>query len=56
MRRNGYSKYKRDVESYLKDIGIKGSEWRSMEMIEQNFPDIAKKYFNFTGKSNNLYK
>lgn len=55
MRRDGYKKYKRDVESYLKDIGFKGSEWRSMEFIEQRFPAIAKKYFDFVGKPFSRY-
>lgn len=49
--RGGYKKYKRDVSGYLQNIGIKGSEWRSMELIESRFPDIAEKYFDFTGKS-----
>lgn len=51
MRRNGYSIYKRDIDSYLRDIGLKGSEWRAMEMIESLFPEIANKYFDFTGKT-----
>ena len=51
MRRNGYSKYKRDIDSYIKDIGIKGSEWRAMEFIENLFPDIANQYFDFSGRS-----
>lgn len=55
MRRNGYKLYKRDVESYLKDIGIKGSEWRAMEQVENLFPEIAEQYYNFTGKSNRRY-
>ena len=50
MRRNGYKTYKRNVEQYLNDIGIKGSEWRSMEMVENLFPDIANKYFDLIGK------
>lgn len=55
MRRNGYKLYKRDVESYLKDIGLKGSEWRAMEQVETLFPEIAEQYFDFTGKSNRRY-
>ena len=55
MRKNGYSIYKRDIDGYLKDIGKKGSEWRSMEMVELLFPDIAQKYFDFDGKSNRKY-
>lgn len=46
MRRNGYTKYKRDIDGYLKDIGIKGSDWREMERVEALFPDIAKQYFD----------
>ena len=55
MRRNGYSLYKRDVDSYLKDIGIKGAIWKSMERIEEHYPDIADTYFNFDGRSNRKY-
>lgn len=50
MRRAGYRKYKRDIEGYLREIGWKGSEWRSMELIENRFPEIAKQYFDFVGK------
>ena len=50
MRRNGYSKYKRDIDGYLKDIGIKGSEWKAMELVENEFPQIANEYFDFVGK------
>ena len=49
MRRNGYSIYKRNIEQYLKDIGIKGSEWRAMEEIERLYPDIAEKFFDLKG-------
>ena len=55
MRQEGYKKYKRDVEGYLKDIGFKGSAWRSMELIEQRFPAIAEKYFDFVGKPFSRY-
>ena len=50
MLRNGYSKYKRDVDSYLKDIGTKGAIWRAMEQTERLFPDVAARYFDFDGK------
>jgi hypothetical protein len=50
MRKNGYAKYKRDIAGYLNDIGLKGSKWRAMEMVENRFPDIGKRYFDFTGK------
>lgn len=56
MRRDGYKKYKRDIEGYLKDIGVKGSEWKSMEQIEQRFPMIAEKYFDFTGRPTSQYE
>lgn len=56
MRRNGYKIYKRDVEGYLRDIGIKGSEWNAMETIENKFPTIASKYFDFTGKPTSQYE
>lgn len=55
MRRNGYKIYKRNIEAYLKDIGIKGSEWRAMEHIENLFPDVSSRYFDFDGKSNRRY-
>lgn len=55
MRRNGYKLYKRDVERYLKDIGIKGSEWRAMEQVANLYPEIASTYFDFDGKSNRKY-
>lgn len=55
MRRNGYKLYKRDIDGYLNDIGIKGSEWRNMEWIENLYPEIANKYFDFSGKSNRNY-
>lgn len=55
MRRNGYKLYKRDVERYLKDIGIKGSEWRAMEQVANLYPEIASIYFDFDGKSNRKY-
>lgn len=50
MRRDGYKKFKRDIEGYLAEVGFKGSEWRSIEFIENRFPDIAEKYFDFVGK------
>lgn len=55
MRRNGYKLYKRNVEQYLKDIGVKGSEWRAMEKIATLYPEIAETYFDFNGKSNRKY-
>lgn len=55
MRRNGYKLYKKDVERYLKDIGIKGSEWRAMEQVANLYPEIAGTYFDFDGKSNRKY-
>lgn len=55
MRKNGYKLYKRDIETYLKEIGVKGSEWRAMEQVETLFPEIAEQYYDFTGKSNRRY-
>ena len=49
MRKNGYKMYKRDIEAYLRNIGKKGSEWSSMEMVEDIFPQIANQYFDFVG-------
>lgn len=50
MRRGGYKIYKRDIDAYLKEIGIKGSEWREMERIEAMFPDVAERYYDISGK------
>ena len=55
MRKNGYKLYKRDVEGYLRNIGIKGSEWRAMEQVANSYPKIATTYFDFDGKSNREY-
>lgn len=55
MRRNGYKIYKRDIQTYLNNIGIKGLEWREMERIEQKYPEIAQKYYDFKGKSSKIY-
>lgn len=41
-----YKTYKRDVASYIRDIGKKGSTWRYMEEFEAEHPDIASKYFD----------
>lgn len=46
MRGDSYKKYKSDVEGYLQEIGYKGLGWRSMEMVENRFPDVAERYFN----------
>lgn len=56
MKREGYNKYKRDVEGYLQEYGVKGSEWRSMEMVANRFPDVAAQYFDFTGKPPSRYE
>jgi hypothetical protein len=56
MRRGGDKKYGRDIEGYMRDIGVKGSEWQSMEMVENQFPAIAEKYFNFIGKPTGKYE
>jgi hypothetical protein len=46
MRKEGYKKYKRDIDGYLRDVGFKGSEWRSMEFIQAKFPHIGHMYFD----------
>ena len=51
MRKNGYHLFKRDVEGYLQEIGIKGSEWRAMEKISEMYPTIAQKYFDINNES-----
>lgn len=50
MTSKGYSKYKRNVDLYLKDGGKKLSTWRYMEEAEAQFPEIAKRYFDFKPK------
>lgn len=55
MRRNGYKFYKRNVEQYLIEIGIKGAEWKAMEKIQSLYPEIAESYYDFTGKSNKKF-
>lgn len=44
---DAYSKYKRNVEEYLRIVGKKGAAWRYMESFKKNFPYIAEKYFLF---------
>lgn len=56
MRKDGYKKYKRDTVRYLNEVGFKGSEWRSMEFVENRFPDIAERYFDFLGKPPSKYE
>ena len=56
MKREGYNKHKRDVEGYLQEYGVKGSEWQSMEMVANRFPDVAAQYFDFTGKPPSRYE
>lgn len=51
MRKKMYSIYKRDIKGYLRDVGFKGSEWRSMEKIEQMFPYIAQRYYDIDKNS-----
>ena len=38
------------------NIGVKGSEWRAMELIESRFPKIAERYFDFVGKPSSKYE
>lgn len=49
MSAGGYKKYKRDTDGYLGSGGKKGSPWRALEMVSQNHPDIAEKYFHIQG-------
>ena len=42
-----YTKYKRDFKTFLNDVGKKGSAWRYMEQLEEIYPEIAEKYFDF---------
>jgi hypothetical protein len=41
-----YSTYKRDFDRYIADGNKKGSTWRYMEEFEQEYPEIAKEYFD----------
>ena len=43
-----YTKYKRDFDAFLNEVGKKGSAWRYMEQLEELYPDIAETYFDFT--------
>ena len=36
--------------------GEKGASWKALEMIEEMFPDIAEKYFDFKGKRTRQYE
>lgn len=49
MRRNGYKLYGRNVQEYLKKIGLKGVGWTEMERIENLLPNVAEKYYDFYG-------
>ena len=42
-----YTKYHRDFDGYLRDVGKKGSAWRYMEQLERLYPDVSKEYFDF---------
>lgn len=46
MRKKDYAIYKRDIARYLAENDYKGSEWRSMEMVESEFPEIAHTYYD----------
>ena len=50
-----YAKYKRDFEAFLNEVGKKGSAWRYMEQLEESFPDIANKYFDFVPSKITMY-
>lgn len=47
MGSKNYSKYKRDFDTYINEIGKKGAAWRYMEQLEKEIPGIAEKYFGF---------
>ena len=55
MSNENYKKYKRDIRSYLKEIGKKGASWRYMEDILIRYPQIANKYFYTTPDSLLMY-
>lgn len=46
MSRAGREKYNLDFNAYLINGGKKGSSWLAYENFEQNYPEIAKKYFH----------
>ena len=51
MGNKNYKKYKRNTDLYLQEVGFKGSTWRYMENIIENYKDIADKYFYVTPDS-----
>jgi len=48
MGNEGYKKYKRNVEQYLRDGGKKGACWRYMEEFRSAYPMFAHNYFSIT--------
>ena len=48
---NRYKKYRYNWDKYIKDGHKKGKAWRGMEIFEQQYPLIAKKYFDIIGKT-----
>lgn len=53
MRQRGYETYKRDIDAYLKAIGVKGSTWLAMEFVGEKFPEIRREYFQMCGATPN---
>lgn len=41
-----YAKYKRDFDSYMREVGRKGVAWQYMENLEATYPEIAEEYFD----------
>lgn len=48
MTKDGYRKFKRNTNAYLQSGGRKGSEWRYMERAAEEWPELAKRYFDIT--------
>lgn len=44
-----YKKYKGDYREYIRDGHKKGSTWRYLDEFTQEYPEVAKKYFNTAG-------
>lgn len=46
MKPEGYKKYKRDIDGYLKEYGKKNAPWTYLEDFQSRTDDIFKKQFN----------
>ena len=49
LKKELYEQYKNNPTDYLKEGHSKGSTWKYMEEFENQYPNIAKKYFDIAG-------